>query len=130
MRKIAHTMLRVGDMRRSVAFYTDVLGMRVLRTLDQPEDCYSLTFLGFGSESDQPALELTYNYGVPGYDLGNGYGHIAIEVDDCNAACDEVRARGGVVLMDPFRLKVADELIAFVSDPDGYQIELIQRLNP
>lgn len=115
-------------MSRSVAFYTSVMGMSVLRTLEQSEEKYSLTFLGFGSESDQCALELTYNYGVSRYDLGNGYGHIAIEVDDCNKACEEVRARGGKVVLDPFKLKGADELIAFVSDPDGYQIELIQRL--
>lgn len=128
MQKIVHTMLRVGDMPRSVAFYTEVLGMRVLRTLEQQEDRYSLTFLGYGDEREQCALELTYNYGILKYDLGDGYGHIAIEVDDCKKACDDISARGGTVVMSPFMLKGTDEFIAFVKDPDGYQIELIQRI--
>jgi len=127
MRRILHTMLRVADMARSVSFYTDVMGMRVLRTLEQPHEKYSLTFLGFGDESSTCVLELTYNYGVSVYDLGTGYGHIAIGVTNCNQACAEIKARGGRITLEPTPLEGTDEVIAFASDPDGYQIELIQR---
>ena len=126
-RRILHTMLRVGDMTRSVSFYTDVIGMRVLRTLDNPEEQYSLTFLGFGAESETCVLELTYNYGVTRYELGTGYGHVAIGVKDIHRACAEIRERGGEIVMEPSSLKGTSEIIAFVSDPDGYKIELIQR---
>lgn len=101
--------------------------MRVLRTLDQPEENYSLAFLGFGEESETCVLELTYNYGVSKYELGSGYGHIAIGVSDCRKACDDIRARGGEITLEPCPLKGSDEVIAFVSDPDGYQVEIIQR---
>ncbi|MEW8276230.1 MAG: lactoylglutathione lyase [Candidatus Thiodiazotropha taylori] len=124
--RILHTMLRVGDMERSVEFYTKVLGMRVLRTLDQAVDHYSLTFLGYGEETDTAVLELTYNYGVSVYEMGSAYGHIAIGVEDCQAACNEVVAKGGDVMMLPQRLKGSDETIAFVRDPDGYHIELVE----
>ena len=126
-RRILHTMLRVGDMARSLSFYTHVMGMRVLRTFEQPEQNYSLTFLGFGDEADTCVLELTYNHGVSQYDLGTGYGHIAIGVQDCYQACDDIKSRGGRITREPGLLKGSTEVIAFVSDPDGYKIELIQR---
>lgn len=125
--RILHTMLRVGDMQRSVHFYTHILGMRVLRTLDQPAENYALTFLGFGKESDTCVLELTYNYGIAEYNMGNAYGHIAISVDDCYAACTEIKLKGGEVIFWPELLQGSNETIAFVVDPDGYHIELIQR---
>ena len=127
MQKILHTMLRVGDLQRSIDFYTGVLGMRVLRTLDQPQDKYTLVFLGFGEESDTCVLELTYNYGASEYELGSGFGHIAISVDDCRLACEDIASKGGEVLFGPEPLAGSNETIAFVGDPDGYQIELIQR---
>ncbi len=127
-RRILHTMLRVGDMARSVNFYTDVMGMRVLRTFEQPEQNYSLTFLGYGDESSACVLELTYNYGVVKYDLGTGYGHIAISVRNCYQACAEIAMRGGKITREPGPLKGSTEVIAFISDPDGYRIELIQFL--
>jgi len=120
-------MLRVGDMQRSVEFYTQIIGMRVLRTLDQPSENYTLTFLGFGEESDTCALELTYNYGISEYNLGDAYGHIAISVDDCYAATKEIKSKGANVIYGPTPLAGSNETIAFVLDPDGYQIELIHR---
>ena len=125
--RILHTMLRVGDLERSVAFYTGVLGMRVLRTTDRPDQRYTLAFVGYGDESDGAVLELTYNYGVDRYELGTAYGHVAIEVDDAKRACDEVRARGGTVTRDAGPVKGGTTVIAFVQDPDGYKIELIER---
>jgi len=125
--RILHTMLRVGDLKRSVAFYTGVLGMRVLRTTDRPDQRYTLAFVGYGDESQGAVLELTYNYGVDRYDPGTGYGHVAIEVDDAKRACDEVRARGGTVTRDAGSVKGGTTVIAFVQDPDGYKIELIER---
>lgn len=127
MQRILHTMLRVGDMARSVDFYTRVLGMKVLRTLDQPAENYSLTFLGYAEESESAVLELTFNYGVSTYELGEGYGHLAIGVSDCEAACEVIRARGGEITLSPRPLAGSDEIIAFVRDPDGYAIELLQR---
>ena len=125
--RILHTMLRVGDLERSVAFYTGVLGMRVLRTTDRPDQRYTLAFVGYGDESQGAVLELTYNYGVDRYELGTAYGHVAIEVDDAKRACDEVRARGGTVTRDAGPVKGGTTVIAFVQDPDGYKIELIER---
>ena len=125
--RILHTMLRVGDLPRSIDFYTNVLGMKVLRTTDRPEQRYSLAFVGYGDESQGAVLELTYNYGVDRYDLGTAYGHVAIEVDDAKRACDEVRARGGTVTRDAGPVKGGTTVIAFVQDPDGYKIELIER---
>jgi lactoylglutathione lyase len=125
--RILHTMLRVGDMQRSIDFYTQIIGMRVLRTLDQPEENYTLTFLGFGKESDTCVLELTYNYGTSEYTMGNAYGHIAISVDDCHAACTEIKSKGGNVTCNAMPLPGSNETIAFIVDPDGYQIELIHR---
>ncbi|MCU7928985.1 MAG: lactoylglutathione lyase [Candidatus Thiodiazotropha sp. (ex Dulcina madagascariensis)] len=120
-------MLRIEDMERSVIFYTHVMGMRVLRTFDQPKNKYSLTFLGYGKESENCVLELTYNYGVTEYDKGNAYGHIAIGVEDCYQACVDVAAKGGMIIREARLLEGGDEVIAFVEDPDGYQIELVER---
>ena len=125
--RILHTMLRVGDLDRSLRFYTDVLGMHVLRTTDRPEQKYKLAFVGYGDESGHAVLELTYNYGVEKYDLGAGYGHIAIEVDDAAAMCAAVRTKGGTVTREAGPVKGGTTVIAFVQDPDGYKIELIER---
>ena len=124
--RILHTMLRVGDLQRAVAFYTDVLGMKLLRTTDRPEQKYTLAFVGFGDESQGAVLELTYNYGVERYDLGAGFGHVAIEVPDAAKACAAVRAKGGSVTRDAGPVKGGTTVIAFVQDPDGYKIELIE----
>jgi lactoylglutathione lyase len=120
-------MLRVGDLKRSIDFYTGVLGMRVLRTTDRPEQRYTLAFVGYGDESKGAVLELTYNYGVDRYELGTAYGHVAIEVDDAKAACEAVRAKGGTVTREAGPVKGGTTVIAFVQDPDGYKIELIER---
>jgi lactoylglutathione lyase len=125
--RILHTMLRVGDLPRSVDFYTGVLGMKLLRTTDRPDQKYTLAFVGYGDESEGAVLELTYNYGVDRYDLGAGYGHVAIEVPDAAAACASVRAKGGTVTRDAGPVKGGTTVIAFVQDPDGYKIELIER---
>ena len=125
--RILHTMLRVGDLKRSIDFYTGVLGMRLLRTTDRPEQKYSLAFVGYGDESDGAVLELTYNHGVERYDLGTAYGHVAIEVPDAAAACAAVRAKGGSVTREAGPVKGGSTVIAFVQDPDGYKIELIER---
>jgi lactoylglutathione lyase len=131
--RILHTMLRVGDLQRSVGFYTEVMGMQLLRTTDRPEQKYTLAFVGYGDEARGAVLELTYNYGVDAYDIGAGFGHVAIEVDDVAAACASVRdsARlGGKVTREPGPVKGGTTVIAFVQDPDGYKIELIERRRP
>jgi lactoylglutathione lyase len=120
-------MLRVGDLQRSIRFYTDVLGMKVLRTTDRPEQKYTLAFVGYGDESEHAVLELTYNYGVDAYDLGTAYGHVALEVPDAAAACTAVRSKGGKVTREAGPVKGGTTVIAFVEDPDGYKIELIER---
>jgi lactoylglutathione lyase len=125
--RILHTMLRVGDLSRSVAFYTEVLGMQLLRTTDRPEQKYSLAFVGYDSEERASVLELTYNYGVEGYDLGSAYGHVAVEVDDVRKTCEAVRASGGKVTREPGPVKGGTSVIAFVEDPDGYKIEFVER---
>jgi lactoylglutathione lyase len=125
--RLLHTMLRVGDMQRSVDFYTNVMGMKLLRTTDRPEQKYSLAFVGYGPESEQAVLELTYNYGIDKYDLGGGYGHIAVEVPDAAAACEKIRSSGGKVTREAGPVKGGTTVIAFVEDPDGYKIELIER---
>ena len=125
--RLLHTMLRVGDLQRSVRFYTEVLGMKVLRTTDRPEQKYSLAFVGYDSEDRASVLELTYNYGVDKYDLGSAYGHIALEVDDAAKACDAVRAKGGKVTREAGPVKGGTTVIAFVEDPDGYKIEFIEK---
>ena len=125
--RLLHTMLRVGDLARSVDFYTNVLGMRVLRTTDRPDQKYSLAFVGYGDEREHAVLELTYNYGVERYEIGTAYGHVAIEVDDAKAACEAVRAKGGNVTREAGPVKGGTTVIAFVQDPDGYKIELIEK---
>ncbi|MDR2710172.1 MAG: lactoylglutathione lyase [Burkholderiales bacterium] len=128
--RILHTMLRVGDLARSQTFYTEVLGMRVLRTVDRPEQKYTLAYLGYGDEADEATLELTYNYGADRYDLGNAYGHIAVEVDNAQAACDAARAQGAKVVREAGPVMGGKTIIAFLEDPDGYKVELIERGSP
>ena len=125
--RILHTMLRVGDLQRSIDFYTKVLGMKLLRTSDNPEYQHTLAFVGYGSNPDHAELELTYNYGTTSYELGTAYGHIAISADDIVAACDAARANGGNVTREPGPVKGGNTVIAFITDPDGYKIELIER---
>ena len=123
--RILHTMLRTGDLQRSIDFYTRILGMRLLRQKDYPEGKFTLAFLGYGDESDQAAIELTYNWGVDRYELGSGYGHIAIEVDDVYQATDRIKSQGGKILREAGPMNAGTTIIAFVEDPDGYPIELI-----
>ena len=125
--RLLHTMLRVGDLQRSIDFYTRLLGMKLLRTTERPEQRYSLAFVGYGSNPDHAELELTYNHGVASYDMGTAYGHIAIGVPDAYAACDKIRANGGAVTREAGPVKGGTTVIAFVTDPDGYKVELIQR---
>jgi len=125
--RILHTMLRVGDLKRSVEFYTEVLGMRLLRQSDYPSGRFTLAFVGYGDESDEAVLELTHNWDTASYDLGNGYGHIAVEVEDAYKACDAVKQRGGKVTREAGPMKHGTTVIAFVEDPDGYKIEFIQK---
>lgn len=120
-------MLRVGDLQRSIDFYTRVLGMKLLRTTERPEQKYSLAFVGYGSNPDQAEIELTYNYGVAQYEMGTAYGHVALGVPDVYAACEKIRAGSGNVTREPGPVKGGNTVIAFVTDPDGYKIELIQR---
>jgi lactoylglutathione lyase len=123
--RLLHTMIRCGDLDRSIAFYTEVLGMRLLRRQDYPEGRFTLAFVGYGDEAEQAVIELTYNWGVDAYDLGTGYGHVAIEVDDVYRACEEIRRRGGVIMREAGPMNAGTTIIAFVGDPDGYPIELI-----
>ena len=120
-------MLRVGDLQRSIDFYTRVLGMKLLRTTERPEQKYSLAFVGYGSNPDHAELELTYNHGVSSYDIGTAYGHIALGVADVAGACEKIRAAGGKVTREAGPVQGGSTIIAFVQDPDGYKIELIQR---
>ncbi|MCG6970101.1 MAG: lactoylglutathione lyase [Gammaproteobacteria bacterium] len=123
--RILHTMIRVGDLDRSIKFYTEVLGMKLLRRKDYPNGEFTLAFIGYGEESDNTVIELTYNWGKGGYDLGDGFGHIALEVEDVYQATDEIRNRGGKVIRDAGPMNAGTTIISFVEDPDGYQIELI-----
>ncbi len=125
--RILHTMLRVGHLDRSIEFYTSVLGMRLLRRKDYPDGKFTLAFLGYQEESEGAVIELTHNWDTESYDLGGGYGHIAIEVDDAYAACDAVEAKGGKVTREAGPMKHGTTVIAFVQDPDGYKIEFIQK---
>ena len=125
--RILHTMLRVGDLKRSIDFYAKVLGMKVLRQKDYPDGRFTLVFVGYGDEEQEAVLELTHNWDTAKYDLGNGYGHVAVEVDDAYKACDEVKKRGGKVTREAGPMKHGTTVIAFVEDPDGYKIEFIQR---
>ncbi|MEG4007932.1 lactoylglutathione lyase [Microcoleus sp. Pol11C1] len=127
--QLLHTMLRVGNLEESLKFYTEVLGMKLLRKKDYPDGKFTLAFVGYGDESDTTVLELTYNWGVTEYNLGDAYGHIAIGVDDIYGTCDEIKARGGKVSREPGPMKHGSTVIAFVQDPDGYKVELIQLAN-
>lgn len=124
--RLLHTMLRVGDLQRSIAFYTNVLGMKLLRTSENPEYKYSLAFVGYGPEMEEAVIELTYNWGVESYDMGNAYGHIALSVDNAAEACERIRQNGGNVTREAGPVKGGSTIIAFVEDPDGYKIELIE----
>ena len=125
--RILHTMLRVGNLDRAISFYTEVLGMRLLRRHDYPEGRFTLAFVGFQDEADGAVIELTHNWDTEAYELGNGYGHIALEVDDAYATCEAVRSRGGKVTREAGPMKHGTTVIAFVEDPDGYKIEFIQK---
>ncbi|MEH2037510.1 MAG: lactoylglutathione lyase [Nostoc sp.] len=124
--RLLHTMLRVGNLEESLKFYCEVLGMKLLRRKDFPGGEFTLAFVGYGDESDNSVIELTYNWGVEKYELGNAYGHIALGVDDIYATCEEIRNQGGKVVREPGAMKHGSTVIAFVEDPDGYKIELIQ----
>ncbi|NOT17752.1 MAG: lactoylglutathione lyase [Sulfuriferula sp.] len=125
--RLLHTMLRTGNLDRAIDFYTNVLGMRLLRRTDHPTGQFTLAFLGYGDEQSNTVIELTYNWGVTSYDLGKGFGHLAIEVDDAYSACANIKQRGGNVTREAGPMKHGTTVIAFVTDPDGYQIELIQK---
>ena len=124
--RLLHTMIRVGDLDRSIQFYTDVLGMRLLRRKDYPEGKFTLAFVGYGNESDTAVIELTHNWETDAYDLGNGFGHVALGVKDIYSVCDAIRAKGGIISREPGPMKHGSTVIAFVKDPDGYAIELIE----
>ncbi len=125
--RLLHTMLRVGNLQRAIDFYTQAMGMQLLRTTDRPEQKYSLAFVGYGSNPEHAELELTYNYGVDSYELGTAYGHIALGVSDIYTTCETIRAKGGNITREPGPVKGGNTVIAFVTDPDGYKIELIER---
>ncbi|OUR64833.1 lactoylglutathione lyase [Methylophaga sp. 42_25_T18] len=125
--RMLHTMLRVGDMQRSIHFYTEVMGMKVLREEEYPEAEFSLAFVGYGDEESNTVIELTYNWGTDSYDLGNGFGHIAIAVPDAVAACEQIKQRGGKVIREAGPMMHGTIVLAFIEDPDGYKIELIER---
>ncbi|TAG96036.1 MAG: lactoylglutathione lyase [Oscillatoriales cyanobacterium] len=127
--QLLHTMLRVGNLEESVKFYTEVLGMKLLRQKEYPDGKFTLAFVGYGDDSDHTVLELTYNWGVAEYNLGDAYGHIAIGIDDIYGTCDEIKARGGKVSREPGPMKHGSTVIAFVEDPDGYKVELVQLKN-
>ena len=125
--KFLHTMLRVGNLQRSIDFYTQVLGMQLLRKTENPAYKYTLAFVGYGNNPEQAEIELTYNWGVESYDLGTAFGHVALGVPDCRDACEKIKAAGGKVTREAGPVKGGSTVIAFVTDPDGYQIELIER---
>jgi lactoylglutathione lyase len=127
--RLLHTMLRVGDLQRAIHFYTEAMGMQLLRITQRPEQQYDLAFVGYGNNPEHAEIELTYNYGVSSYDLGTAYGHIAIGVPDVAATCEKIRAAGGTITREPGPVKGGATVIAFVQDPDGYKIELIERPN-
>jgi lactoylglutathione lyase len=125
--RLLHTMLRVGNLQRAIDFYTQAMGMQLLRTTDRPDQKYSLAFVGYGNNPEHAEIELTYNYGVDSYELGSAYGHIALGVPDVYAACATIKAKGGNITREPGPVKGGNTVIAFVTDPDGYKIELIER---
>jgi len=123
--RLLHTMIRVGDLEKSINFYTEILGMKLLRQKDYPDGKFSLAFVGYGNEQDNSVIELTYNWDTDNYDLGSGFGHLAIEVDDVYAAAEKIRDQGGKIIREPGPMNAGTTIIAFVEDPDGYQIELL-----
>jgi len=123
--RILHTMIRVGNLEKSIQFYTEVLGMKLLRQKDYPDGEFTLAFIGYGEEAENTVIELTYNWGTDRYDLGEGFGHIALEVDDVYQAAEEIRKRGGKIIREPGPMNAGTTIIAFIEDPDGYAIELI-----
>jgi lactoylglutathione lyase len=125
--RLLHTMLRVGDLQRSIDFYTKVLGMKLLRTSENPEYKYTLAFVGYGNNPDHAELELTYNWGTDNYEMGTAYGHIALSTEDIYQTCEQVRAAGGNISREPGPVKGGSTVIAFITDPDGYKVELIER---
>jgi lactoylglutathione lyase len=125
--RMLHTMIRVGDLQRSIAFYTEILGMKLLRQKDYPDGKFTLAFVGYGDESDHTVIELTHNWDTKSYEIGNGFGHLAVSVADAYAACEAVKAKGGKVTREAGPMKHGGSVIAFVEDPDGYKIEFIQR---
>lgn len=125
--RLLHTMIRVSDLEKSIAFYTKVLGMRLLRRKDYPQGRFTLAFVGYGGEAENSVIELTYNWDTSAYDLGNGFGHLAVEVEDAYLACEEARKRGGKVVREAGPMNAGTTIIAFIEDPDGYNIEFIQR---
>ena len=125
--RMLHTMIRVGDLEKSIAFYTEILGMKLLRRKDYPDGKFTLAFVGYGDESDHTVIELTHNWDTKSYDIGNGFGHLAVSVGDAYAACEAVKAKGGKVTREAGPMKHGGSVIAFVEDPDGYKIEFIQR---
>jgi len=125
--RLLHTMLRVGDLQRSIDFYTKVLGMKLLRTSENPEYKYSLAFVGYGNNPDHAEIELTYNWGTDNYEMGTAYGHIALSAEDIYKTCEQVRAAGGNITREPGPVKGGTTVIAFITDPDGYKVELIER---
>ncbi len=125
--RLLHTMLRVTDLQRAIDFYTRVLGMTLLRTTERPEQKYSLAFVGYGSNPDHAEIELTYNHGVHQYEIGTAFGHLALGVGDVYATCDRIRAQGGKITREPGPVAGGTRVIAFVVDPDGYKIELVQQ---
>lgn len=124
--RMLHTMLRVGDLEKSKAFYTDVLGMKLLREMEMPAGRFTLAFVGYGDEKDSTVLELTWNWDTSSYDLGDGYGHIAVGVDDVYATCEAIRGKGGKIVREPGPMKGGTTVLAFVEDPDGYKIEILE----
>jgi len=123
--RLLHTMIRVGDLEKSINFYTEILGMKLLRQKNYPDGKFSLAFIGYGNEQDNSVIELTYNWDTDNYDLGSGFGHLAIEVDDVYAAAEKIRDQGGKIIREPGPMNAGTTIIAFVEDPDGYQIELL-----
>jgi lactoylglutathione lyase len=123
--RILHTMIRVMDLKKSIQFYTEILGMKLLREKDYPEGKFTLAFVGYGNESDEAVIELTHNWDTNNYDMGNAFGHIAIEVDDVHLACEAMKKSGGKIIRDAGPMNAGTTVIAFIEDPDGYQIELI-----